>query len=375
VVWCEIISIHQFRQEIVMGQASFPPRRGWSSWRTGFTLIELLVVISIIAVLIALLLPAVQAAREAARRAQCTNNLKQIGLALHNYHTANNTFPLGTTMQLIAPGSTTMYQWNTWSIHAQLLPYLEQTPIYNAINFCYPPEDSAIGQAISNTVMLVKINSFLCPSDSNAGKSFINSYYGSLGSSVGYITQTQSSGLFAQSICNSIAAVNDGTSNSVAFSERLVGSPNQPDHYPGNGMDNVGPGSGLWWSYDAQTNIPGLTTTLNLCNAAWQANINTMSCYNSAGEYWAWGTPGMTLFNTIVPPASTQYPWNSCRSGCSGCGTDSSNIVNATSRHPGGCNVMMADGSVRFVKSSVSLLVWMQLGTISGGETVSSDSY
>jgi prepilin-type N-terminal cleavage/methylation domain-containing protein/prepilin-type processing-associated H-X9-DG protein len=358
-----------------MRQASFQPRRGWSSWLAGFTLIELLVVISIIAVLIALLLPAVQAAREAARRSQCTNNLKQIGLALHNYHTANNSFPMGTTKQLLAPGSMTMYQWNTWSIHAQLLPYLEQNPIYNSINFCFPPEDSAIGQAISNTVMLVKINAFLCPSDSKAGTAFINSYYGSMGSSVGYITQTQSSGLFAQQTAKSIAAVTDGTSNSVAFSERLVGNPNQFDHFPGNGMDNVSAGSGLWWALDAQSNLSGFQLSLNACNAAWQANINTSSCYNSAGEYWAWGSPGMTLFNTLVPPASTQYPWNSCRTGCGGCGTDSSNIVNATSRHPGGCNVMMADGSVRFVKSSLNMQTWMQLGTIDGGEVVSSDSY
>ena len=83
----------------------------------------------------------------------------------------------------------------------------------------------------------------------------------------------------------------------------------------------------------------------------------------------------MTLFQTVVPPASTQYPWNSCRTDCAGCGVDSSHIVNATSRHPGGCNVLFADGSVRFVKSSVNIQTWMQLGTIAGGEVTSSDSY
>jgi prepilin-type N-terminal cleavage/methylation domain-containing protein/prepilin-type processing-associated H-X9-DG protein len=373
-VCCEIIFTHQFGQEIDMREPSFQPRLGPSSWRAAFTLIELLVVIAIIAVLIALLLPAVQAAREAARRAQCTNNLKQFGLALHNYHAANNSFPMGTTKQLLAPGSTTMYQWNTWSIHAQLLPFLEQSPIYNSINFYFPPEDSTIGQAQSSTVMIIKINAFLCPSDANAGVSFINSYYGSMGPSVGYITQTQSSGLFAQQTARSLAAVTDGSSNTVATSERLVGSPSQPDHFPGNGMDNVASSAGFG-AYSALTILPAFQITLNSCNAAWQANINTMSCYNSAGEYWAWGTPGMTLFNTLVAPASTQYPWNSCRSGCSGCGTDSSNIVNATSRHPGGCNVGMTDGSVRFVKSSVNMPTWMQLGTISGGEVISSDAY
>ena len=357
-----------------MRQPSFQPRPGTSSWRAGFTLIELLVVIAIIAVLIALLLPAVQAAREAARRAQCTNNLKQFGLALHNYHAAQNTFPMGTTLQYAYVGQSTEWQWNTWSVHAQLLPFLEQTPIYNTINFYFPCVATTGGPA-ATTALYVKINSFLCPSDGNAGMSFINSYYGSMGPSVGYITQTQSSGLFAQETSKSIAAVTDGTSNTVATSERLVGSPNQPDHYPGNGMDNVSGGSGVWWAYTAQSNLPGFMVSLQLCNAAWQANLTTQSCYNSAGEYWAWGTPGMTLFNTLVPPSSTQYPWNSCRTGCGGCGTDSSNIVNATSRHPGGANVGMADGSVRFVKSSLSMLTWMQLGTISGGEVISSDSY
>ncbi len=362
-----------------MSKSSSDLRSRRPAMTAGFTLIELLVVIAIIAVLIALLLPAVQSAREAARRAQCVNNLKQIGLALHNYHSTNGMFPLGSSMVPYQPGpvifQSTEYPWNDWSAHALMLPYMEQTPIYNCINFNLPPVASPIGSAMANTAMLVKVNSFLCPSDAKAGQSFINSYYGSMGPSVGYITQTQSSGLFAMTVGNSIAAVTDGTSNTVAFSERIVGSPSQPDHYPGNGMDNVNGGSGLWWSYNAQTNLPAWQITLGLCNAAWAANINTSSAYQSAGQYWAWGCPGMTLFNTLVPPASNQYPWNSCRSGCGGCGTDNSNIVNASSKHPGGCNVMMADGSVRFVKSSISMQTWMQLGTIAGGEVVSSDSY
>src|SRR5262249_9268774 len=156
------------------GACPMPPRRA-------FTLIELLVVIAIIAVLIALLLPAVQSAREAARRIQCTNNLKQIGIALHNYHSALNTFPVGFLFPRPSPGGTSAQgipdlHWR-WSVLAQLSPYMEQTSVYNAINFNWPiaPGLGASGPfagftawtpfPVNTTAMAAKVSFFLCPSD------------------------------------------------------------------------------------------------------------------------------------------------------------------------------------------------------------------
>ena len=208
--------------------------------RVGFTLIELLVVIAIIAVLIALLLPAVQSAREAARRIQCNNNLKQIGLGLHNYHSSNNSFPLGVSRY----GLITTYEWDCWSGHALMLGALEQTSLYNAANFSLGNNGAnSYGYYANSTVTSTHISVYLCPSDPNAGTLSVLrtadnrndvldvSYLASAGTTTNSPNNTPptnlwatqgSTGLFWWYISYGIQNITDGTSNTIAYTEGLV---------------------------------------------------------------------------------------------------------------------------------------------------------
>jgi prepilin-type N-terminal cleavage/methylation domain-containing protein/prepilin-type processing-associated H-X9-DG protein len=366
----------------------------------GFTLIELLVVIAIIAVLIALLLPAVQAAREAARRAQCVNNLKQIGLALHNYHTSNDVFPPGAaaSFNAVFNGNPPCIAWMGWSAQAMMFGYMEQTALYNAINFSVDPVQANGGNGMSDTARYAKVAMFLCPSDGNAGKTLLNSYFASTGTTTyahGTVSSgttpstcnggTQgSSGLFAYAMSYGLQDCKDGSSNTVAFSEGLVGdvSATKAERWVTGiniaNPDTADPNGGL---FDASSN-PALTLAdLQACNVgfAGPTAVPSDSLSGYKGHLWAWGCDTMSMFNTIVPPSSTQYQWGMCRFGCNGCKTldscDHSNITSATSNHPGGANVLFGDGSVRFVKSTIAMNIWWALGTKAGGEVVGSDSY
>jgi prepilin-type N-terminal cleavage/methylation domain-containing protein/prepilin-type processing-associated H-X9-DG protein len=355
--------------------------------RRGFTLIELLVVIAIIAVLIALLLPAVQAAREAARRIQCTNNLKQIGLALHNYHDVNNAFPMGVGSGVYTgPGG--YNSKHNWSIHAAMLPMFGQGPLYNAINFSWGTADSSSQgpYAFNSTAIQAQVNTFLCPSDPNGPSQLAsgtgsanNCYFGSIGTTTDYL-QTYSSGaptlanvvysgLFAPQQSRNIARVLDGTSNTLAFAESTVGSSAAVKGQKLVGMSSVTlPANALQTS--AFNDMAGVLSGIQACNSAW----NGSASYNvdkQRGDSWATGGMAMTLFNTVATPNANNDTWAYCAKG----GGTEANFSNADSYHSGGVNCLMTDGSVKFIKDSINQKTWWSLGTIAGGEVIDASSY
>jgi prepilin-type N-terminal cleavage/methylation domain-containing protein/prepilin-type processing-associated H-X9-DG protein len=392
--------------------------------RRGFTLIELLVVIAIIAVLISLLLPAVQSAREAARRAQCTNNLKQIGLAWHNYMSASGgmTPPLfvddydsnpavGTGNGPLVSGDNAQ----NWSQHARILPYMEQQQVYNAINFAFGarwgksvlgtvPNDPAAGginSVINGTAIVIQVSSFLCPSDTNPGRAgnsqiiggqnpasppFTSTcnYPSNLGLHRGYNgwrpngpTYMASSWDGAMKGTVSIDDFADGTSNTAIFSEWIKGPGVDPaSASDGLGVVYAGPGVAAGDCGNSSF-LPYPGKPAGWVDAPYPPNYQldyqtAQACQNQAtARCWTWKGE-WAMFGKTMHYSHTQMPnRRSCGQADWGRFGDT---VAASSNHPGGVNVLFGDGTVRFVKSSVNYLTWYATATIANDEVVSADS-
>jgi prepilin-type N-terminal cleavage/methylation domain-containing protein len=346
----------------------------------GFTLIELLVVIAIIAVLIALLLPAVQSAREAARRIQCVNNMKQLGLAVHNYNDAFQVLPFGKGDDYMAVVmSAPMYA--RWSAFSQLLPQLEQAALFNSINFALPPDVPNIGAsgmgfmpAFSSpnganvTATMMMVAAFLCPSDGGGTLDWpgATNYAANEGSwlcdACELTPSTVAPGVLPQGPFYNrsyvrLSAFTDGTSQTVLFSERRRGQ-NTPD-----------PRSDLYQMNDASS----LDQTYQMCTGL--DMTMAMALTSRVGASWAVGDMTCTTYDHVSTPNT-----RSCAAMDSGMMMSGSMVNMAvqlppTSFHAGGVNVLLGDGTVRFVKDSINLNAWRALSTRNGGEILDGASY
>jgi prepilin-type N-terminal cleavage/methylation domain-containing protein/prepilin-type processing-associated H-X9-DG protein len=315
----------------------------------GFTLVELLVVIAIIGILVGLLLPAVQAAREAARRMQCSNNLKQLGLSMHNYESSCKRFPSGN----LAGSSFTL----GLSVHSRLLPYMEQSNIYQMVDFNY-----AYNHANNNVARLQTVPTFLCPSDTftalaptlGAG----NSYYANSGTNIlaGSPPTLTSDPNYGMPECNGIyyreskvrtGDITDGLSNTFAFAEKIAGDGNNGISTPVS--DTFQPGT-----YPANAD-----QAMRDCMAVNVTDLSKQG-YSNVGAPWIQAYHSTTLYYHVLPPNTRSCMFPPGRIA-----------TTAGSRHTGGVNGGLCDGSVRFVASSVDTQVWRAFGTRNGGEVIS----
>ena len=313
--------------------------------RLGFTLIELLVVIAIIAVLIALLLPAVQSAREAARRMQCTNNLKQIGIALHSYHDTVNVFPPGYSSLFKKDGSDEGTAQDDighgWAWGSLILPRIDQSPLYNAINF-----GLTMTYAENFTVQSLRINTYLCPSDdtkqivpvrdedntetiySVGGANYVGCYgVGEVGEAPG-----AGSGMFFRNSRLGFKDINDGASQTFFIGER---------------------------SHDLS-----YVTWTGRAIGGWLHPTPTFE-----GGRNKFSPEPEEAFVMVLGPIESEAGFRRTPN------SPSAHVEDYRSRHPGGANFLFGDGSVRFIKDGIAEPIYAALATRSGGEVISADAY
>lgn len=328
----------------------------------GFTLVELLVVVAIIGLLIMLLLPAVQAARESARRLSCTNNLKQIGIALHAYHGAHGVLPFGCGPDRDGPvASLGSLGDRRYSTHSQLLPYLEQKPVYDAINFNVAPFHPYINAAtwneevyaapqalvVNGRAATVQISCFLCPSDTDRIRApwGHNNYRACNG---GSWSGRLGNGMFGQNSKVRFGDVRDGLSQTAMFSERVKGTWNHDSYEPQSSIFDL---AGVWTEEAFREECARLTF-----QEAKQYDHDVES-----GQTWLEGNMNWTRYNHVLPPNRL-----ACKNGFTWDGV----ALPPSSRHPGGVNVLFGDGTVRFVAETVDAELWHGAGTIAGSEGV-----
>ncbi len=348
--------------------------------RLGFTLVELLVVIAIIGVLVALLLPAVQTARESARRSQCTNNLKQLALGIHNFHDSSNLFPYN--FQLIGVNA-----WEATNASYAILPYIEQPGVHSQFKI---PTSAQPGQALGtaptgavgdasmwsqswNGPMNVRLKSFICPSAQKAPPRAVN--WGGPGSNYGWSTGSRTQVVWVGEAFNGIIAyqnprrmkdVTDGLSSTLLASEFL------------NGRGSIGTGAAtypfdIFYAGDGPFNA---VRNRDFATAAELTAIGTAARSLAGGGFlgnnggnWAWYAAGHSSLNTSAPP-NWQYP-SAGGACCPGGSHDWTNgVIPARSLHPNGVNAAMGDGSVRFANNNVDILVWQYTGSRNDGAAV-----